>query len=505
MSAQVKEILSETEAKVDRWRRRAGFGLAPLVFVVLWWLPLEGVKAPAQQLLAVLGLVVTLWICESIPLPATALFGPALCVVCGLAPAKEVFKGFADPVIFLFLGSFLLAEGMFRHGLNRRIAFGIMGLRWVGESAPRLLLAFGGVTAFLSMWMSNTTTTAMMFPIGLSILSEMARRQSERTGREVRFTDLRYGTGLMLTTAFASSIGGMATPVGTPPNLIGLGMLQKYLNVRISFFEWMVFAVPLALVLTAILVVLMNRLCPAEPGLLTGAAEWIRAQRAKLGPLSAGETNVLAAFGVTIVLWLLPGLMVLALGADAPLTQWLNRRLPEGVVALLGATMLFVLPARGRSGERTLGWEDARRIDWGTLLLFGGGLALGDLIITTGLGEWLGKTLAGVTHTQSTFGLTILFAGAGILATEAMSNTACATMMVPVAILVAQAAGANPVPPALAACLGASLAFMLPVSTPPNAIVYGSGCVPLIRMVKYGLLMDLAGFVAVVVVVLLRS
>jgi len=123
MSAQVKEILSETEAKVDRWRRRAGFALAPLVFVVLWWLPLEGVKAPAQRLLAVLGLVVTLWICESIPLPATALLGPALCVVCGLAPAKEVFKGFADPVIFLFLGSFLLAEGIFRHGLNRRIAF----------------------------------------------------------------------------------------------------------------------------------------------------------------------------------------------------------------------------------------------------------------------------------------------------------------------------------------------------------------------------------------------
>jgi sodium-dependent dicarboxylate transporter 2/3/5 len=456
---------------------------------------------PAHRLLAILGLVVTLWITESIPLPVTALFGPSLCVLLGIGPAKDVFRSFADQIIFLFMGSFLLAEAMFRHGLNRRIAFGILGLKWVGESPTRVLLAFGAVTGVMSMWISNTTTTAMMFPIGVSILSEMARRQSERTGQEVKFTALRYGTGLMLIAAFASSLGGLGTPVGTPPNLLGIGMLQKYLQVQISFFQWMAFGVPLMILLIAFLIAYLNRACPAEPGLLAGSAQWIRAEKAKLGRLSRGEGNVILAFGVTICLWLMPGVVALSIGREAPFAEWLNQRLPEGMVALLGACLLFFLPVDAHWGEATLTWNEAKRIDWGTILLFGGGLALGDLMFSTGLGEWIGKSLATAVQAKTTFGLTMLFTAIAILATETASNTACATMVIPVAIAVARAAGVNPLQPALGACLGASMAFMLPVSTPPNAIVYGSGCVRLMQMVKYGLLLDLIGFVMVVVIV----
>ncbi|MBI5385365.1 MAG: DASS family sodium-coupled anion symporter [Verrucomicrobia bacterium] len=493
--------VTRQEEAIDHWRRRAGLALAPIVFLVLWWVPLAGLAENAHRLLAVFGLVVTLWLTEAIPLAVTALLGPTLCVVCGIASDKEMFKNFGHPIIFLFLGSFLLAEAMLHHGLNRRIAFAILSLRWVGQSPARILWAFAGISGFLSMWISNTTAAAMMLPIGVAILSEMARRQSEREGREVRFTDLKYGTGLMLATAFAASIGGMATPVGTPPNLIAVGFIEKSQGLRITFFQWMAFGVPLAVVMLAFLGFYLNRACPAEPGLLDGSAAWIQAERAKLGPLSRGERNVLIAFSVTVILWLLPGVVAVGAGVNAPLFKALERHSPEAAASLLGATLLFVLPVNLRRGEFTIGWTQARGIDWGTILLFGGGLALGDAMFSTGLARWIGEGLAHSLNAHTALGLTVLFTVIAVLLTETTSNTATANMVVPVAIAVAQAAQVNPVPPALAACLGASLAFMLPVSTPPNAIVFGTGCVPLLKMVKHGIVLDLFGMAAIIVVV----
>ncbi len=478
-----------------------GLALAPIVFLILWWLPLVGLPPNAHRLLAVFGLVVTLWLSEAIPLAVTALLGPTLCVVCGIGTDKEMFRSFGHPIIFLFLGSFLLAEAMLHHGLNRRIAFRILSLRWVGQKPTRVLWAFAGISGFLSMWISNTTAAAMMLPIAVAILSEMARRQSEREGREVRFTDLKYGTGLMLAAAFGASIGGMATPVGTPPNLIALGFIEKSLGLKITFFQWMAFGVPLAVVMLGCLGVYLNRVCPAETGLFEGSTAWIQAERAKLGPLSRGERNVLVAFVTTVSLWLLPGLVAVVAGVNAPLFLALNRHLPEAAAALLGATLLFVLPVDFRRGEFTIGWAQARRIDWGTILLFGGGLALGEAMFSTGLARWVGEGLAHSLNAHTALGLTVLFAVIGVLLTETTSNTAAANMVVPVAIAVAQAAQVNPVLPALAACLGASLAFMLPVSTPPNAIVFGSGCVPLLKMVKHGIVLDVVGIGAIILVV----
>lgn len=498
---ELADQMTRQEARFDGWRRRAGLLLAPAVFLVLWWAPLTGLAPGAHRLLAVFGLVVTLWLSEALPLPVTALLGPTLCVALGIASDKEMFKGFGHPIIFLFLGSFLLAEAMLHHGLNRRIAFQILGLPWVGRSPARILWAFAAIAGALSMWISNTTAAAMMLPIAVAILSEMARRQSARASREVRFTELKYGTGLMLAAAFAASIGGLATPVGTPPNLIALGFLESSLGLKITFFQWMAFGVPLAAGMLAFLGCYLNRICPAEDDLFAGSAAWIRSERAKLGPLSRGERNVLVAFGVTVSLWLLPGVVALVAGVQARAFRALERHLPEAAAALLGATLLFVLPVDFRRGEFTIGWAQARRIDWGTILLFGGGLALGEAMFSTGLARWLGEGLAGLLRAQTLFGLTLLFTVVAVLLTETTSNTATATMIVPVALAVAQAAGVNPVPPALAACLGASLAFMLPVSTPPNAIVFGSGCVPLLKMVRHGLVLDLVGIAAVVGIV----
>jgi sodium-dependent dicarboxylate transporter 2/3/5 len=220
------------------------------------------------------------------------------------------------------------------------------------------------------------------------------------------------------------------------------------------------------------------------------------------GKVSAGERNVMIAFGLTVLLWITPGVLALARGAEDPVSLWFNARLPEAIVALFGAILLFLLPINIRRGEFTLSWRDAAKIDWGTILLFGGGLALGELMFSTGLAKWIGEGVAHGLKASTVLGLTMLFAALGAIMSETTSNTASAAMVVPVAIAVSEAAGVPPLQPALAACLGASLGFMLPVSTPPNAIVYGSGLVPVRTMIRHGLMLDAVGWAAVVLVVM---
>ena len=496
------EPVRNGEPGFDRMRKRVGYFAAPTVFLVLWFAPLPDLPRAGHHLLAILGLVVTLWVTEALPLPVTALVGPTLCIIAEIGPAKEVFRGFADPIVLLFLGSFMLAEGMLCHGLNRRIAFGILSLPVIAKSPARLLVAFGAITGFISMWCSNTATAAMMYPIGVAILTEMAHRLEQRHGGRLDLPQLRYGTALMLIIAFSASLGGLATPVGTPPNLIGIGLIERTIGLRISFFHWMLIGVPIATLLIGFLVFYLNFFCHPAPGLMDQSAAWLRSEKQKLGAMTRGEQNVLFAFGFTVFLWVFPGVLALILGEHHPLSQALNRRMPESVAALAGAILLFALPVNFAKGEFTMTWRAAVRIDWGTILLFGGGLALGDLMFSTGLAKWIGEGLAQALEANTSFGLVALFTGVAIVLSETASNTASATMVVPVAIAVAQAAGVNPVQPALAACLGASMGFMLPVSTPPNAIVYGSGSVPLIEMIKHGIILDGVGFAVVVMAVL---
>jgi len=490
---QPEEKITAAEERLERWRSTVGLFLGPLAGAIVLLLPLSGLSPDAHRLAGIIAWVIVWWITEPVPIPVTALLGAVLCVLLGVSSAKIVFAPFADPIIYLFLGSFILARGMSVHGLDKRFAYRLMSIRWVGNSAGRTLFMFGAVAAFISMWISNTATTAMMFPIGLGIIYAMSGMISEKTGKYIDPCRLRFGTGMMLMAAYAASAGGIGTPVGTPPNLIGLAMMQELLNVRISFFQWMLFAVPLLVAMYFLLFALMRVLNKPEVNRIRGGHEAVKRELERLGRWTRGQKNVLAAFLVAVVLWVTPGFLAVVAGTDSPLNKIYSGRVPEAVAALTAAALLFILPVNWREREFTLTWKQATEIDWGTLLLFGGGLTLGEMMFKTGLADAVGRGLLAVSGAGSTWGLTFAAIWVSIIVSEATSNTASATMVVPVIISVAKASGVNPVPPAIGATLAASWGFMLPVSTPPNAIVYGSGMVPITKMIRAGILFDIGG------------
>ena len=481
------------EGRFDLVRRTVGLFLGPALLVGLWLLPVPGLSPRAQDLVAILGLVVTYWVTEPIPIPVTALLGAAFCILLGVSTAPKVLAPFADPTIFLFLGSFILAEAMMVHGLHKRLAFRLLSLRWIGDSSARILFAYGAVSALVSMWISNTATTAMMFPVGLGLIHAVAAILEARSGKRVDATRLRFGTAIMLMAAYAASAGGIGTPVGTPPNLVGIAMIYRHAGVRIPFFQWMQFAVPILAVLYVVLFFILYLIHRPEVARIEGGREYVRGELRKLGGWTAGQRNTLIAFLVTAALWVTPGFLAVAFGVGSQVYEVYGARVPESAAALVGAVLLFILPTSWRRREFTLTWRQAARIDWGTLILFGGGLSLGSLMFETGLAEALGRFLLEVTGVRSTWGITFAAIVISVLVSETTSNTASANVVVPVAISLAVAAGVSPVPPALGATLGASWGFMLPVATPPNAIVYGSGMVPVGKMIRAGFLFDVAG------------
>ncbi|HEU4596637.1 MAG TPA: SLC13 family permease [Pyrinomonadaceae bacterium] len=489
------EVISAPEARFERARRIVGLVLAPAVFTLLLLLPLPGLKPEAHRLAAVMAAVVVLWISEALPLAVTALVGAAACVVLRVAPAKDVFAPFADPLMFLFIGSFILARAIFLHRLDRRLAFGVLSIKWVGARPSRILFAFGAVTAFMSAWISNTATTAMMFAIGMAILAFLY--DNERAGGSK--VSPAYATALMLMTSFSASIGGLATPIGTPPNVIGLGFIRTLVGVEFPFFKWAMIGTPVVIVLFLWLFFYLNWLSPAGVKEIEGSREMLQRERESLGGWTRGQKSTLVAFLVTVTLWIVPGLVALVAGDQSAIYQSVNRSVPEAVAAVLGAALLFLLPGDG--SERAINWEEAVKIDWGVVLLYGGGFALGVLSFQTGLAEAVGRGLTGVLPVSGGTGLLVASVVVAVITSEATSNTASANMVVPVVIAIAKAQGADPLEPALGATMGASMGFMLPVSTPCNAIVYGSGYIPLMRMIRYGVLLDIAGIIIIVALV----
>lgn len=483
------EVLSEAEQRFEAWRKTIGWFLGPIAALVIYTLPLPALSHEAHLMATILGWVVIYWITEPIPIPVTALVGPALCAIAGLASPKEVFAPFANPIIFLFIGSFFIAQAMGVHRLDRRFALWILSLPMIGDSLYRLLFAFGAITAFLSMWLSNTATTAMMLPIALGVLGALKGLPSGRI--------TNYSTGFMLMVAYAASVGGIGTVIGTPPNLIGVGLIQEQLGVKISFLKWMALGVPLLLMMYLVLYLLLLGLHRAGIKKISGIGAFIRSQREALGDWTTGQINTAFAFLVAVFLWTFPGLLALLYGTDSAAYKWYDTHLPEGVVALIASGLLFIIPVNLRRGELTLSWRDAVDIEWGTILLFGGGLALGDLMFKTGLSEAIGKGLVNLFAVDTLWGITALAIFVGIITSELTSNTASASMVIPVMIAIAKSAEVSALPPALGACLGASYGFMLPVSTPPNAIVYGSGLVPITRMVRAGVIFDVLGFLMI--------
>lgn len=477
--------LSGAEARFERRRRSVGLVLGPAAFVLLLVFPPESLGTAAGRLLAVVAWVLVWWITEAVPLPVTAVLGPALAVALGVVPVRDAFAPFGDPIIFLFLGSFLLARAMSVHGLDRRLARAVLALPAASASPGRVVVTFTVLSAALSMWLSNSAATAMLYPIALGVLGTLAPGGDRRS---------LLARSLLLACAYGASVGGIGTPVGSPPNLVAIGQLSALAGIHVGFVPWLLVALPVTAAMAGVVALSLG--LPIRGG---GAP--VAAPREAPGRMSAGERSVTAAFVLTVTLWVAPGILALVLGPGHPLAAALGRSFPEGAVAVLGAALLFVLPGgpgtEGGERRRALNWDEATRIDWGTLLLFGGGLSLGGAMFRTGLSEVLGRGLVSATGVSTTAGLTVVFVVFSIFFTEITSNTAAATMLVPLAIASAQAAGVSPLEPALGCALACSMAFMLPVATPPNAIVYGSGLVPIGTMARAGLRLNLAACVVV--------
>lgn len=506
----VASAVSEAEARFDRRRRAIGLWAAPIALVGLLAWPMPGLTPEAHSLAAVAAMTVILWITEAVPLAVAALMGPSLAVILGVAPPKVALAAFGDPLIFLFLGGFLLAGGLARQGFDRRAALWLVSRDFVGGSPTRALYAIGAIGFVFSMWISNTATTAMLIPVALGLYGTVCRVAPDDP--ETRRKLERFGGGMCLALAYACSMGGSTTPIGTAPNVIAVGMLGE-IGVPIDFGTWMLFATPVAVVMTVIVLWVTARAFPSPIERVEGLTAEVERQLQEIGPLRTGERRVLIVFGLTIVGWLLPTFMSLGLGIEHPWAKWADVSLNEGVVAMVGACVLFLLPSGevDANGERPrlLDWDTAQNVDWGTLLLLGGGFALGKLTFQTGLAEAIGRGVLDLSGpiAEHPAGLLVAATLLVIFLTEVTSNTATTSMMLPVIIGIAQASGFPPAATAITVTLAASYAFMLPVSTPPNAMAYGTRLIRLDSMVRVGVRLNLIGFVVLSIagVVIIRG
>ncbi|MFB4316026.1 SLC13 family permease [Actinomadura sp. 21ATH] len=494
-----EQRLSPAEERFERARRTTGLWLAPLVTAAFLILPLD--MPPSQQTLAgiLLGVIV-MWVTEPVPIPVGGLIGVGAIVVFGVVPADDALEPFGSTTIFTFIGAFILAQAMLKHGVARRFAFFILSLPGVGRSTFRLIAVFGLITCMLSAFVSNTATVAMLLPTALGILTVIAKMLQDRGQVPEDFdpTRLRVGAALVLMLAYGASVGGLLTPVGSPPNLIGRGLIEEATGERISFAQWTLTAIPLCAVMFAVLAVVLLLLNKPELRRIEGVEEYVRQERAGLGRMSRAEKNTLVAFAVTVTLWILPGVVALVAGTDAAIYETVGDRLNEGIVAVLGASLLFLLPTNWARRETTLNWSDAARIDWGTILLFGTGIVFGALLADTGLAKTIGTEASEALGLTSMFAITAFAVALAIVISETTSNTASAAVVVPIIIPVATAAGVDPFVPALAATFAASFGFMLPVSTPQNAIAYGSGVVPITTMIRSGFGFDVIGALLII-------
>ena len=371
---------SQQSNKFEHLRHAVGAVMGPLCALLLWFIPIGGISEDAHHLLAVISWVAIWWITEPVPIPVTSLLGPTLCVVLGIVPANDAFDDFANPMIFLFMGGFLLAKGMMVNGLDKRLAYGIMSMKWVGDSPRRIFLAIGLACMLCSGWISNTATAAMMFPISLGLL-EAIRSMMAANGKEINLSTYKYATGLMLMTAYACSIGGVFTPIGTPPNLIMLGFLESMAPQapRVSFFQWMIWGGVAMILYFLLAYFVLWRMFPADVKHIEGAKQFIHDNVNALGKWTRAQKNTLFAFCVAVVLWVAPSVISIIYGSDSKVMTFYDSHFPEAIAAMVGGLLLFFLPVNLKQGKMTMTWkEGVEGIEWGTLLLFGGGSVFSD-------------------------------------------------------------------------------------------------------------------------------
>ncbi len=459
-------------------RPRLGLILGALVWAVMTVAPPPAALSPAAWHTAGVGiLMATWWMTEAVPIAVTALLPLLLFPLLAVEDVKDAAAPYANPLIFLFLGGFLIALGMQRWNLHRRIALVI--IRAVGTRPRRIIGGFMVAAGLLSMWISNTATTMMMLPIGLSVIEIVGpRKESEdgETSAEAKLSEGRtFALALMLAIAYAASIGGVGTIIGSPPNALMVAFMSQTFGIEIGFLQWMEVGVPLALLGLAATYLLLTRVIfPVRLGEVPGGSRFIHDALLEMGPMSRQEKAVAVVFALTAGLWM-----------TRPLIQRLVPGLSDTGVALFGALLLFLIPSDWRRGEFLLDWQSARKLPWGMLLLFGGGLSLAAAVASTGLAGWIGQRLQSFEALPVAV-VVLTVVATIILLTELTSNTATTATFLPIAASVAISLGENPLLLLMPATLAASCAFMMPVATPPNAIVYGSGHVTIPQMVKAG-------------------
>ena len=471
-----------------------GLGAGPLLAALTFaLLPGSGSElTPAGRVTAAVAVwMAAWWLTEAIPVYATALLPLVLFPLLGAASMKAAAAPYAHELIFLFLGGFLIALAMERWGLHRRLALAALGL--VGSRPDRMVGGFMGITALLSMWVSNTATAIMMLPVALSVIERFAQ-QTGSAGAAEALRDAGspvrgFALALLLGIAYAASIGGIATPIGTPPNLLLLSYVQSHLEREISFVRWMAVALPLvAVFLPACWLLLTRVLFPLGREPIEGGRGLVTRALRELGPMGSGERVVLGVFLLACGLWISRPLLIdVELGGVRPFSG-----LSDAGVAMLAALALFAIPTDRRRGVFALDWETAARLPWGILLLFGGGLSLAAAIRHNGVGELLGGLVAGFAGVPSLVVVVAVVAGIVFL-TELTSNTATTATLIPILAALAPGLGMDPLLLIAPAAMAASCAFMLPVATPPNAVVFGSGFVRIFEMSRAGFWLNWIG------------
>ncbi|UOQ95392.1 DASS family sodium-coupled anion symporter [Halobacillus shinanisalinarum] len=459
--------------------QKIGLWLGPLLFALTMILfnP-ETLSSEGQAILASTIWIATWWISEAIPIPVTSLLPIVLFPITGGLDLDATTSSYGSDTIFLFMGGFIIALAMERWNLHKRIALAIISA--IGTNTERIILGFMVATGFLSMWISNTATAMMMVPIGLAIIYQVAdslKNDPIDTSKE----NFNFGKALMLGIAYSASIGGLGTLIGTPPNTIFAGTIDELYGIDISFARWMLFGVPIAIVLMAIAWVYLVKVAyPMKLREIPGGRKVISEERKALGNMSYEEKAVMTVFVITALAWISRSFIL------APLVPGID----DAVIAIAASIVLFIVPARHKEAKSLMNWDTAKELPWGILLLFGGGLAIAAGFRDSGLAQWIGEQLT-VLEGVSFFIILLAVIALVIFLTEITSNTATATMMFPIMASLSVAINVHPYSLMIGAGVAASCAFMLPVATPPNAVVFGSGYLRIPDMAKAGVWLNI--------------
>ncbi|HET7414619.1 MAG TPA: SLC13 family permease [Arthrobacter sp.] len=465
----------DKEPRTYKTGQLVGLILGPLLFLMtlLLFNP-EGLSDAGQAVLASTLWVATWWVTEALPIPVTSLLPIVLFPITAGLPVAEISSSYADDTIFLFMGGFMIALAMEKWNLHKRIALNIISV--CGTSTERIILGFILATGFLSMWISNTATAMMMVPIGLAIIYQVADSLKDEKSVDTSKENFVFGKVLMLAIAYAASIGGLGTLIGSPPNAILVSVVEETYGISISFAQWMLFGAPIAIIFLFILwFYLVKFAFRMNVKDLPGGRDVIRKEKKALGQASVEEKIVFVVFTLTALAWITR-------------TFFLSRFI-EGVsdagIAIAASVVLFLIPTISKRGGRILDWETAVKLPWGILLLFGGGLAIAAAFVETGLADWVGEQLMFL-EGMPVFIVLLVIVAITVFLTEFTSNTATATMLYPIMASLAAALAVHPYALLVAAAVGASYAFMMPVGTPPNAVVFGSGYLRIPEMIRAG-------------------